>query len=265
MFVALGKGNGRFAAPLLTDTGVQSTDVLDLAVADVTGDGTPGIVANITSQLSVLPGKGDGTFRAPITSGSSGPEQTNTLLGDVTGEGITDAVVTLVTGGENFSSSDLVVEQGDGKGHFSEVQRVFVDTNILGAVLADFNGDGRPDLAADGRGGTDGGRGGLHVLIDNPSGSLGSPVFYPNGGGGSLVAADLNRDGSIDLATDAGPTPGTAIGLNRGSGHFLFRQRVVTPSGPAAAGDVTGDGAADLFSYASGTPAAFGLAVNRTR
>ncbi len=196
MFVALGKGNGRFAAPLLTDTGVQSTDVLDLAVADVTGDGTPGIVANITSQLSVLPGKGDGTFRAPITSGSSGPEQTNTLLGDVTGEGITDAVVTLVTGGENFSSSDLVVEQGDGKGHFSEVQRVFVDTNILGAVLADFNGDGRPDLAADGRGGTDGGRGGLHVLIDNPSGSLGSPVFYPNGGG--VIGRGRSQPGRFD-------------------------------------------------------------------
>ncbi len=119
LFVALGKGNGRFAPPLLTDTGEQSTDVLDLAVADVTGDGRLDIVANTTSQLSVLPGNGNGTFRAPILSGSGGPEQTNTLLGDVTGDGITDAVVTLVTGGEDFSSSDLVVEQGDGKGHFT--------------------------------------------------------------------------------------------------------------------------------------------------
>ncbi len=87
-------------------------------------------------------------------------------------------------------------------------------------------------------------------------------MFYPNGGG-SLVAADFNLDGTIDLATDASPTPGTAIGLNRGSGHFLFRQRVVTPSGPAVAGDVTGDGAADLISHPSATPPAFGLAINR--
>jgi hypothetical protein len=140
---------------------------------------------------------------------------------------------------------------------------VFVDTNIFGAVLADLDGDGRLDLAANGRGGSDGGRGGLDVLMGTAGGSLGSPMFYSNGGV-SLVGADLNLDGAVDLASD-GPAGSTLIGLNRGNGVFDFTTRVITSAGPAVAGDVTGDGAPDLFSHPSASPAAFGLAVNLSR
>ncbi len=263
LFVALGQGNGRFSSPLLTSTGEASADALDVAVADVTGDGKPDIVSNTNSSLSVLPGKGNGTFRAPVLSGRAGPETTHILLGDVTGDGVTDAVVTIVTGGEDFSSSDLVLERGDQEGHFTEVQSISVDTNILGAVLVDLNDDGRLDLAADGRGGTDGGRGGLHVLLSTVGGSLGSPVFYPVGAG-DLAAADLNLDGTTDVAID-GQHDITLIGLNHGNGTLVFGSRVITPSGPAAVGDITGEGAPDLFAHPSARDASFGFTRNLRR
>lgn len=260
IFVARGLGNGRFADSLMTDNGDQSGDVLAVAVGDVTGDGKPDVVSNTRIALSVLPGKGDGTFKKPIVSGSGGLEQTQTLLGDVTGDGILDVVATMVTGNNNFASADLVLEKGDGAGHFVEVQRISVDSNIRGAALVDLDGDGRLDLAADGHGGTDGGRSGLFILLGKAGGTFQAPVYYASGGG-QLVAADLNLDGSVDLAVD-GPTSTTDIDLNRGDGTFALGQRLVTASGPAAVGDVTGDGSPDLLSNPSASQQAFGLAVN---
>ena len=262
LFVALGRGNGRFKPPLLTHTGDSTTRALAVAVGDVTGDGKLDVISNTKTELSVLPGKGNGTFKAPILSGSAGQQQTQTLLGDVTGDGVTDVVATLITGTPEVSKADLLVERGDGTGHFTEVQRTVVDSNVRGAVLADLSGDSRLDLAVDGHGGTNGGRSGLYVLINTASGTLKAPVYYASGGN-SLVGGDFNQDGSIDLATD-GPGGGTAIDLNKGNGEFFIGDWIVTPSGPAYAGDVTGDGVPEIFSYPSATQAAIGMAVNLT-
>jgi hypothetical protein len=156
----------------------------------------------------------------------------------------------------------LIVEAGDGEGHFTEVQRTIVDSNVRGAVLADLSGDSKLDLAVDGHGGTNGGRSGLYVLINNGSGVLRAPVYYASGGN-SLVGGDFNRDGSIDLATD-GPGTGTAIDLNKGNGVFTTGEWIVTQRGPAYAGDVTGDGAPEIFGYPSARDAAVDMAVNLT-
>lgn len=110
-----------------------------------------------------------------------------------------------------------MLEQGDGAGRFTEVQRVSLDSNARAAALADLDGDGRLDLAADGHGGTDGGRSGLYVLFGSAGGRLQAPVYYASCGG-QLVAADVNLDGSPDLMSTPSAAQamfGLAVNLHR--------------------------------------------------
>ena len=262
VFVALGRGDGRFRPAYLTSTGDSNTRALSVAVGDVTGDGKPDIVSNSAGQLSVLPGKGDGTFKQPILSGSSGGVQNQILLGDVTGDGVTDAVAVIETGGRDFSAGDVIIEQGDGTGHFVEVRRIVTDTNLRGGALADLTGDGRLDLAVNGRGGSNGGRSGMYVVLNSASG-LGAATYYASGSG-YLVAGDFNRDRRIDLAVD-GPHSTTDVDLNQGKGRFQTGTRIVSSAAPAAAGDVTGNPAPEIFSLPSAFSASFGYVIDTTR
>src|SRR5262249_18578466 len=73
--VLLGHGDGTFAAPLVFAASGQDFTFApsSLAVGDINGDGRPDLVINsiggedsVVTQLGVLLGNGDGSFRAPI-------------------------------------------------------------------------------------------------------------------------------------------------------------------------------------------------------
>jgi hypothetical protein len=178
------------------------------------------------------------------------------VIADFTGDGHLDLVVPVVTGGEDFSSSDVHLEAGSGDGTFTLIQTRVIDTNIGSAVTEDFNGDGRPDAAMIGDGGSNGGRAGLWVFL-NDAGLLGPGVYYPRGQSG-LEAADFNVDGAVDLATSA-----LLISLNDGAGGF---DQVVDlmDTGVSAAGDFTQDGRPDIVSVVGFVRHAFALYVNIT-
>jgi hypothetical protein len=72
--------------------------------------------------------------------------------------------------------------------------------SIVRRGTADFNGDGKLDLAI-----ADSGNNDVPVLLGNADGTFGLPTYFPGGAGVSRVAAaDFNHDGKPELAIRPG-------------------------------------------------------------
>src|SRR5262249_23483358 len=135
--------NGTFQAPLNTDV---STAFPSVRLADVNDDGRPDLVftsANTntspsTATVGVLLGNGDGTFQAPLNTTVTSYEALFVLaVQDVIGDGVPD-----LAGARSGASVDVLLGNGDGT-----FQAPLNTSTGLGFVLlADVNGDGRPDL-----------------------------------------------------------------------------------------------------------------------
>jgi hypothetical protein len=259
LFWMTGRGDGSFRKPTLSNTGDIHADVDSIAVGDVNGDDHVDIVSHTLSQVSTRLGNGDGTFGQPIVSGSSGPAQPATLLADVTGDGAPDAVIVHRTGGEDFGSSDILLEKGNGDGTFALIQTRSVDSNLSRAAVGDLNGDGRPDVAAIGARGSNGGRNALWILLTTPQGQLGTPAPYAGPASG-LAIADANGDRAPDIAVNG--LTGVTIYVNAGDGTFPTTTSFLASGAVAVAADFTGDGVPDLTSTSGVQGGYFGLYVN---
>ncbi|TVS21217.1 MAG: VCBS repeat-containing protein, partial [Planctomycetaceae bacterium] len=111
--VLLGNGDGTFEGHETFNVGKNPTSV---AVADVNGDGVPDLVtanegvltnsftANETSSVSVLLGRGDGTFEPDATYAALGWKPETLAVGDINGDGLLD----LVTAGWSREASVLL-------------------------------------------------------------------------------------------------------------------------------------------------------------
>lgn len=124
-------------------------------------------------------------------------------------------------------------------------------TGVLptGVAAADFNGDGRPDVAI-----ANAGSGSVTILLNSGAGgftapaplSLGQADFSPT----TLIAADLNRDGKTDLVVNLYPnSEGAALAVWLGNGDGTFQEpTAVSGCGGAAAqvADLNGDGIPDV-------------------
>jgi hypothetical protein len=133
-------------------------------------------------------------------------------------------------------------------------QQTFAVGNLPEAVVAaDFNGDGRPDLAVANQTNT------VSVLLNTTPAGATTPsfaaqqIFIVGKNPWAVAAADLNGDGRPDLAianfddaTASELVNTTAAGA--GAVSFAAQQTFATGTGPfaAAAGDFNGDGRADL-------------------
>lgn len=189
------------------------------AVADLNGDGIPDLAAAPNAVLSILPGNGDGTFAAAITSSlpSAATEITQLAPADLNGDGIPDLVLV-----DNYDSV-LAILLGNGDGTFSTAATPPFSGRPTGVALGDFNGDGKTDLAVPATYGDT-----LTILLGNGDGTftagstLNSGTFGSETGGLQIVAADFNGDGKLDLAMPTGAAGNESVTIITGNGDGTF-------------------------------------------
>jgi chitobiase/beta-hexosaminidase-like protein/VCBS repeat protein len=251
--VLRGNGDGTFQAPLYLAPG-NTLSVWSVAVGDFNGDARPDLVTASTSAdaVSVLLGNGNGTFQSPVGF-AAGPGPTSVVPGDFNNDGKLDVAVANDRDGTIDGSSTVSVLLGNGDGTL-QTPRTFAVGSISWAVASgDFNGDGKPDLAAANTASTT-----VSVLLGYGDGNFPAALTIrvghnPEG----LATADFNGDGRRDLAVSNAGSDSVSVLLGNGNG--TFQQPVTFAAGQVpvflAVGDFNRDGRQDLVvaNYGSNT------------
>jgi hypothetical protein len=145
----LGNGDGTFSIGTRMPISVWNSEGYpgSMALADFNQDGKLDLALTIGANsvlggFAVLRGNGDGTFRTPVVTSLP----TNYLAAaDVNGDGILDMVT--ISQVNNVIPQGLYYLIGNGDGSFQPQISLNIPT-YQSLIVADFNRDGRPDVAS---------------------------------------------------------------------------------------------------------------------
>jgi uncharacterized membrane protein len=267
-----GKVSFRKAVPYLT----SGYNPYSVAVADVNGDGKLDLVVANEEQsksdpegsISVMLGKGDGTFHAAVNYDSGGQSAFSIVVADVNGDGKPDLVVVNGCSATDCSTAVVSVLLGKGDGTFKKAvpYSLGVASVFHGHVaVGDLNGDGKPDLVVATSGSGCGGgcpAGLVAVLLGRGDGTFKKAKTYSTGGFNGIgwaAIADVNGDKKPDLvvanycATECSyPPVEGSVGVLLGKGDGTFRAVKTYPSGgdgavSVAVADLNKDGKPDIL------------------
>ena len=135
-------------------------------------------------------------------------------IGDFNNDGIQDVAAA------NYTSSSVSIGFGDGSGGFTSLaeSEVGVGPFPRSVVVADFNNDGKQDIATTGFA-----LGYVSIRLGDGSGGFTSPAVpevQVNKGPYSMAVADFNGDGMADFATADSASVSVSIRLGDGNGGF---------------------------------------------
>lgn len=195
--VLLGNGDGTFGATAVYGT---PDDQEGIVVADFNQDGkldlatsNYGVSGSSPGSVSVFLGNGNGTFQAAIYKDLSAPALA-LATGDFNGDGRPDLAVSVM----NSNTSDTVeILLGEGAGRFQNPVSYTLSAYGSAVSVADFNSDGKLDVAVATITGT------LSFFLGNGDGTFQStPVnFSIDLAAAALSVADLNGDTFPDAVT----------------------------------------------------------------
>ncbi|MGE5110340.1 MAG: FG-GAP repeat domain-containing protein [Acidobacteriaceae bacterium] len=164
LFYAQSDGAGHYATSEITEDN-RSFDYNLPYVADVNGDGKPDVIlvdyligphGTFDNNLDFLVNNGNGSFTLKklfnenLYSASYLSAAFSGAAADFNGDHIYDAAVGFTESPDSCCTPDtpgIAILSGASSGTFSESQRWKVGGYPYGTVAADFNGDGKPDLA----------------------------------------------------------------------------------------------------------------------
>jgi hypothetical protein len=247
--ILLGDGDGSFQSRKDYPTGNVPVEIaagefnadgnLDLAVVN---QNCP-ILPCSPGYVSVLLGKGDGTFESVINY-TVGTAPWPIGMGDFNGDRNFDLAV------GNHSDGTVSILLGNGNGTF---QSQLVDSSGANSLpnsiaVGDFNRNGKLDLAL-GTGNLVYGNQALAILQGNGNGSFQGPTDYPTPNPPeSVITGDFNGDGNLDLANVNYSSNLISVWLGNGDGTFRSHVDYAANSDneQVMAGDFNADGRLDL-------------------
>ena len=254
-----------FQPPTFQSSGVEG-QVLTASLADLNRDGRQDMVVSLRPTatdpvaFAVFYSTPEGfTHVATVNFPVAGTTMTRMTLADLDRDGQQDLVAA--------ASDQVAVFWGSGDaGVFGSVPTMIAGFfGVRDVAVADFNGDGRGDLAvADTNGST------TVWVVPAAAGRLfGTPVGLLDGGVArpmDIAVGDVDADGRIDVVGVSSPSTITVV---RNQGAFQFAPAVAnvvlaspsTLASSLAVADVNGDGKADATAFDGGSALVTALSV----